>query len=368
MAEANVLHRSLRAAVDEWRRAGHPCEFPAVAEILRFARDERGERRHLRAAQLEALETYWYLRVALGTPRVIELARRLSLDVATDEALTLAYPSYIFALAMGAGKTLLIGAILACELALAQEYPGASFARNALVFAPGKTILESLRELVHAPYAEILPPRLWRRLAASLKITLARDGAAELPVIAGSSHNVVVTNSEKIRIQRDGARDRDVANRRLQALASLPDLAIFADEAHHTYGPSLADGLKRIRQTVDYLAAGTRVICVVNTTGTPYHRRQLLPDVVFWYGLCEAIEDGVLKSVSGGIRAYEANEGAALVAHVIEDFCRDYGDVRLENGARAKLALYFPQTKDLRALRPAIDAALGAPGWDPRSA
>ena len=39
------------------------------------------------------------------------------------ETLYLDYPSYILALAMGAGKTILIGAIFATEFAMAQEYP-----------------------------------------------------------------------------------------------------------------------------------------------------------------------------------------------------------------------------------------------------
>lgn len=65
--------------------------------------------------------------------------------------MTLDYPSYILALAMGAGKTILIGAIFATEFAMALEYPDGPFVQNALVFAPGKTILESLRELVEVP-------------------------------------------------------------------------------------------------------------------------------------------------------------------------------------------------------------------------
>ena len=66
------------------------------------------------------------------------------------ETLTLAYPSYILALAMGAGKTILIGAIIATEFAMALEHPRDGFVENALVFAPGTTILGSLRELAEA--------------------------------------------------------------------------------------------------------------------------------------------------------------------------------------------------------------------------
>src|SRR4030043_435424 len=45
----------------------------------------------------------------------------------------------------------------------------------------------------------------------------------------------------------------EVANLRLQAIASLPKLAIFSDEAHHTYGQAMDADLKKVRKTVDYL-------------------------------------------------------------------------------------------------------------------
>ncbi len=185
------------------------------------------------------------------------------------ETLTLAYPSYILALAMGAGKTALIGAIFASEFAMAQEYPDGPFVENALVFAPGKTIIESLRELAEMRYEAVLPPRMYKPFAAALKLSFTRDGDPTIPVIPGSSFNVIVTNTEKIRIQKENIRRADlgplysrekeeearaeIANLRLQAIASLPKLAIFSDEAHHTYGQELDKDLKKVRKTVDYL-------------------------------------------------------------------------------------------------------------------
>ena len=231
---------------------------------------------------------------------------------AVRETLTLEYPSYILALAMGAGKTVLIGAIFASEFAMAQEYPDNGFVENALVFAPGKTIIESLRELAEMRYEAVLPPRFYKPFAASLKLTFTRDGDPTIPVIPRSQFNVIVTNTEKIRIQKENIRKSDlgklfskekedearteVANLRLQAIASLPNLAIFSDEAHHTYGQAMDTELKKVRKTVDYLynpyPAGSperanhhsNLICVVNTTGTPYYQHQPLKDVVIWYG------------------------------------------------------------------------------------
>lgn len=420
------LHEVLARRVDNWRQAGYPCaDYPTVAELLEWATSPDGGGFHLRVPQLRALETYWYLRLVENTPHIFELYKRLlpgtadllrALGVphtafervdydlgalwenikaddvfvrqfrlaALRETLTLDYPSYILALAMGAGKTVLIGAIIATEFAMALEAPDGPFVQNALVFAPGKTIVESLRELAEIPYNHILPPRLYKPFAASVKLTFTRDGEKDIPVIRGSFFNVVVTNTEKIRIQKESIRKSDIgtlfasaqredearaeiANLRLQKIASLPNLAIFSDEAHHTYGQALDTELKKVRKTVDYLARNTSFVCVINTTGTPYFKRQPLRDVVIWYGLSEGIRDGILKELAGNIHAFSFDDRNTdqFVAHVIEDFFKDYGDVTLPNGAPAKLALYFPQTDDLEQLRSAIEAKLTTLGYSP---
>jgi hypothetical protein len=298
------------------------------------------------------------------------------------ETLTLDYASYILALAMGAGKTILIGSIVASEFALAAEYPDGPFVQNALVFAPGKTPIESLRELLSAPYHAILPPRLHGPFAASVKFTFTRDGDPDIPVVPRSLFNVIVTNTEKIRIQKEAIRKsdlglltsearldearQDVANRRLTRIATLPHLGVFSDEAHHTYGQSLTAELKKVRRTVDYLHQNTNLVCVVNTTGTPYYERQPLRDVVIWYGLSQGIRDNILKDVSDNIREFDfGGDTRAYVAHVIEDFYSDYGAVTLPNGAPAKLAIYFPQADDLAEHRPVIDATIARLGGSP---
>ena len=423
-----TLHERLAAEVDAWRTQHYASEtFPAIAEILEFAGglEETGNVRFLRTPQLRALETYWYLRLVANTPHVVDLYRRLftnkvdllaalglthadlkdialnsSADalidrVTTDDALvkkyklealretlTLPYSSYILALTMGAGKTILIGAIIATEFAMASEYPDGDFVQNALVFAPGKVILESLRELLDARYDRILPARFHRPFAASVKFTFTRDGDPTISVIPGSIFNVVVTNTEKIRIQKESIRKSDVgpllselkldearqevANRRLQAIAGLPHLAVFSDEAHHTYGQSMDTDLKKVRKTVDYLAAQTNVVVVVNTTGTPYFNKQPLLDVVVWYGLSQGIREGILKDVSGSIVAYQfGDDTSKLVVQVVEDFFRTYGDVTLPNGAPARLAIYFPQTDDLAEMKPVIEATLARLGLSP---
>jgi hypothetical protein len=432
------LYQALAAKVAEWRQNKYPHpEYPAIGEILEWAANPEVSSFRLRTPQVHALETYWYLRLVEDTPHIFDLYSRLfhktterletlgmshqdlhdlALDIGFDglvqkvksdddfvkqyklealrETLTLEYPSYILALAMGAGKTVLIGAIFATEFVMAQEYPDNDFVENALVFAPGKTIIESLRELADMRYEAVLPPRFYKPFAASLKLTFTRDGDTTIPVIRGSQFNVIVTNTEKIRIQKEDIRKSDlgplfsmkkldearteVANLRLQAIASLPNLAIFSDEAHHTYGQALDAELKKVRKTVDYLynpfpvgapeheAHRSNLRCVINTTGTPYFKHQPLRDVVIWYGLSEGIRDGILKEVAGNIQAFDFEGNVeAYLSHVIEDFFKDYGRVTLPDGTPAKLAIFFPQTNDVEELRPLIETTLARVGYSP---
>jgi len=423
---ANNPHKIISENVSQWRAEGYQTNgFGTISEIFDwFFVSENGSSRFLRYPQIRAIETYWYLRLNLQTPHILQLYDKIYeskrqmrealglthndiRDYIEDnsfekllekiryddqfvknynlesirETLILDYPSYILALAMGAGKTVLIGAIIATEFAMALEYPDGPFIQNALVFAPGKTIIESLRELVNIPYDKILPVRLYKQFSASVKLTFTRDGEKEIPVISGSSFNIIVTNTEKIRIQKETIRKKDlnglfssqteeeakteVANLRLQKIASLPHLGIFSDEAHHTYGQSMEKELKKVRITVDYLADNTNVITVVNTTGTPYYRKQSLKDIVFWYGLSQGINDGYLKELAGNIQAFDFKGKAdKYVSYVIEDFFTEYGNHRLRNGSTAKLAIYFPQTKDVRELKPVIEQTLLKIGLD----
>jgi len=424
------LNEILKTKVKNWRENDYRSNHPVIREIFEynFLDSENQNLRYLRRAQFEALETYWYLRLIENTPHIFDLYKKYfqgedlldALNVRLTEgdlrkilfsngggidtifkkikkdndfvkkyrleglreSLFLDYPSYILALAMGAGKTVLIGSIIAIEFAMALEYPDEPFVKNALVFAPGKTILGALREISDVPYEKILPPRLYKQFVSTIKITYTRDGEKDIPIIKGSSFNIVVTNTEKIRIQKqsitrsllrglfvDALREDEVkeavANQRLQTIASLPNLAIFSDEAHHTYGQALDKQLKRVRQTVNYLANNTNVLVVVNTTGTPYFKRQILKDVVYWYGLSQGIKDGILKEVRGNIVAYEDISNKHLLEDVISDFFKNYKDVEIYDGSPAKLAVYFPQINHLDSSRPIVEKAVIKQGIDP---
>ena len=178
------LYEKLREDTLNWRKEGYPCQdYPLIGEVLRWQFEgEAGDRVHLkylREPQFQSLELYWYIRLVLDTPHIVELYKHYY-DTTGDirnfceafgipiteneamlipnvdaiiklvkekpeffkqkgidpvyEAISLLYPSYIFALAMGTGKTVLIGTIIATEFAMALRYPEGNFMKNALVF------------------------------------------------------------------------------------------------------------------------------------------------------------------------------------------------------------------------------------------
>ncbi len=416
-----LLFNDLKHSVSEWRRRGYSCDdYPLIGSILDYQTEKHEDRstpKFLRDPQFLALEVYWYVRLVLKTPHIIDLYKhyytedkkgffdaigvsisRDALDYveidgvitkikenedfvkekkiqALHEAAKLGYPSYILALAMGAGKTVLIGAIVAIEFAMSMRYPEGEirFMKNALVFAPGTTIIESLRELSGMPYEKILPPDLNRDFLANLKIEFPGK-EKDIQAQRGSRYNLIVTNTEKISLrarQRSNQarlafeREEVQANLRLQKIASLPGLGVFSDEAHHTYGNTF-DKLKRVRETINYIHDEQPIVAVVNTTGTPYYKKQLLKEVILWYGLGDGISDNILKDLNNGIHQYDIGEQSeqGVFRDIITVFFSRYGDVSLLNGAKAKIAFYFKTQEHLETSRALIGRAMAEMGED----
>lgn len=409
------LFEELKQSALEWRNEGYPHDtHPLIGEILSYQTEKQESEislRFLREPQFLALEVYWYVRLVLKTPPILDIYKRyyendkkeffsalgipMSKDAldyaeiddvikkvkenenfvnekklqALNESLNLDYPSYILALAMGAGKTVLIGAIIATEFAMSLRYPDGNFMKNALVFAPGTTIIESLRELSDMSYEKILPPDLNRDFLANLKIEFV-DKGKDIQTQRGSIYNMIVTNTERIslRAERNSKqkeltfREKELqANLRLQKIASLPKLGVFSDEAHHTYGNRIVENeIKRVRATINYIHENTPIVAVVNTTGTPYYKRQTLKEVIVWYGLKEGIEDNILKNMKGGVHQYSMRDqpDAEVFNDIIREFFESYGDVSLPDGARAKIAFYFKSQEHLEQSKQLIETAM----------
>ena len=316
------------------------------------------------------------------------------------------YPNYIFALPMGTGKTILMATCIFYEFLLANKFPkDTDYCHNALVFAPDKTVLQSLKEIQTFDMGRVVPTEYVNFLSSHIQFHFLEEAGTALSTMDRSRFNIIISNTQKIILKKqhkerspsdrlfraeaptyqqgsvydeaadlydfDAPEDENdlTTNQRFQKLTRLEQLGIFVDEAHHAFGSKLATdmGLKKttaktsLRLTIDELAAslkraGTRVCACYNFTGTPYVGAQVLPEVVYGYGLKEAIDKAFLKKVR--LHSYTNPKSSEFVKLVIEHFWENHGEQRREE-MLPKLALFAPTIAELRnELRPAVEAAL----------
>lgn len=318
------------------------------------------------------------------------------------------YANYIFALSMGVGKTLLMATCIFYDFVLADKFPDDPlFCHNALIFAPDKTVLQSLREIETFDFSKVMPEAQANWLQANLKLQYLDEAGATLNVLNNSDYNLIITNTQKILLKKKnkvpsvveklflaGTDDKSsdsvyeaindlyefdnpedelelTANQRYRKLSRLPQLGIFVDEAHHAFGENLRrdllDPLKEtsLRFTINVLAkelenSGSRMVACCNYTGTPYVKNEILPEVVYYYGLKAAIDNGYLKTLR--LHKYQNTRDREFVAAVVDNFLEKFGDRRLE-GMLPKLAFFSPSIEDANDnLRPILTEILGNRG------
>lgn len=367
--------------------------LPETQNILRHIRRVEW----LRPPQVDALELYIYLKEVRGNPTTQQLYRDVLLgDIEGKPALELTaeelerlqaakaqieaieetlmgvdYPNTLFSLAMGTGKTVLVAAMIFYDFVLSWKHPDdPRFAKNALVFAPDLTIIDSLREIQALDRARIMPGEYVNFLDVNLKFYYLADSGAELKVLPGAAYNIIVSNVQKIILRRYSrasdartlfgdtrrAEAELVSNARLQRLQELDNLSVFVDEAHHSFGRSLEGDLKRVRETINHLHTRTPLVGCVNLTGTPYVNNRMLPEVVYHYPLANSIQDGHLKQVR--FYDYTRVKTEEFVRDVIRRFWETYGEDRRE-GLLPKMAVYCATINELESeFRPLLETAL----------
>lgn len=320
------------------------------------------------------------------------------------------YPSYIFALTMGTGKTILMATCIFYEFILANKWKkDEKYCHNALVFSPDKTVLLSLRELETFDLAKVVPPEYVSFLTAHIRFHFLEEAGTSLDTMDQSMFNVIVSNTQKIILKRrhkekssvddlfgatpdtfkmDGVygdaadlygfdQPEDEAelktNQRFEKLTRLGQLGIFVDEAHHAFGKALAKDMgigakvtdTSLRTTIDKLAsrlerAGTRVVACYNYTGTPYVGKDVLPEVVYAYSLRDAITKKYLKKLR--LHGYANSKSEEFVRIVIDDFLTQTKDLKPE-GMLPKMAFFAATIDEVKnELRPAVEKILAEKG------
>lgn len=309
------------------------------------------------------------------------------------------YPNYIYALTMGLGKTVLMATCIFYEFLLANKYPkDVRFCHNVLVFAPDKTVLESLREIVTMDKEKIVPPEYCRVLEQNIKVHFLDDTGITLNTLDNSDFNIVISNTQKIikkRVHKDkspiekllemsneqeetadivssifgsvyseeNVRDEGelLTNQRFEKLTRLQQLGIFVDEAHHLFGNDLQKSMTSLRLTINELNSAltqnnTKVVGCYNYTGTPYLENSVLPEVVYSYGLKDAISHNYLKDVD--IKGYDNVKSDAFLRAVIREFWETYNGKTYE-GLLPKLAIFGATIDEVATeIRPVVESVL----------
>lgn len=388
----NQFLNVIKTKVDAWRDAEYPDVEKETLNILKHIRKVG----FLYTPQVEAFETYVYLKEVVKNKPTGEIFQSLfdkkadlllALGLSKSEAFdyledpkkinTLLknsfgdadYANQVYALTMGAGKTILMAVMMVYDFVLSFYHEGDErFARNALVFAPDKTIIESLKEIKAFDYSKVLPKE-YENILLNIKYHYLED--TDTPLTPIGNYNVIVSNSQKIILKTKNLTNNikqglfqdvkylgkvEAENARLLAIRKLDGLAVFVDEAHHSYGQNLEGDLKKVKQTIEYLHKNTPIVNVINLTGTPYVKNKMIADVVYHYSLKEGIEKGILKQVR--FYDYSNTKDEGFIKNVIETFWGEYGENRLE-GKLPKIAFYSASIEDLREnLRPKLEKAL----------
>src|SRR3989338_8727396 len=379
----SLFLQSIQKKVSEWRAGGYQGAQEETLTILNHIQRVA----FLHAPQIEALETYIYLKEIVGNKHSIEVFRSSfeneleflrALGLSDKAALELAYDkekegkiqailhekfgasdyaNQVYALTMGSGKTVLVAVMMIYDFVLSFYHPDdARFAKNILVFAPDTTIIDSLKEIKTFDYSKVLP-KGYRNILLNIKYHYLES--TDTPLSPIGNYNIIVSNSQKIILKRrngdngmkslfgeKGKKEREMAeNHRLLRIRELERLSIFVDEAHHSYGKTMDAELKRTRETIEYIHGSKPLVSVVNLTGTPYVQNKMVADVVYHFWLKAGIERGILKQVR--ILDYGNVRSEKFVEEVVETFLSEYGENRLE-GRLPKIAFYGASIADLR--------------------
>ncbi len=313
------------------------------------------------------------------------------------------YPNYIYALTMGLGKTILMATCIFYEFLLASKWPKDDrYCHNALVFAPDKTVLQSLKEIVTFDKSKVVPPEYIGVLDANIKVHFLEDSGSTLNTLDGSKYNIIISNTQKIilktqrkeksavekffsddipgqsvlddvigLLQEISNNDELMSNQRFEKLTRLTQMGIYVDEAHHMFGADLEKALHTdgkttsLRTTINELAKeleahGSKVVACYNYTGTPYVNNKILPEVVYAYGLQDAIRNHYLKDTR--VIGYSNVKSKDFLKTVIKDFWETYGENDYE-GLAPKLAIFGAEISEVQEeIRPVVEEVLAELG------
>jgi type III restriction enzyme len=323
------LVRSLRAQVDDWRRAGYPGASETSNTLLthwfdaeQTVKDEDGNDVPFRYhwAQREAIETIIFLYELRGIRNVAALLSDFGEGQLDDIAAGIApeddrWAKYCCKVATGGGKTKVMSLAIVWSYFHSMREPDSDLAQHFVLVAPNLTVYERLKDdfencsIFTGDRADPLIPEDWKQ-DFQMQVVLQEE-----PGGSTTTGAVYLTNIHRLYPSKDGNNDELTPTSRIfgpevkkaqaldtsvslrERITSHPKLMVLNDEAHHLHDPELAWNRAIESLHKQSLGRGNGGICMqLDFTATPKHNDgSLFRHIVCDFPLGEAVDAGIVK-------------------------------------------------------------------------
>ena len=306
--ETLALVNDIRSRVEAWRRDSWPGVTSVTRALLEHWWDQSVRQYPFYYCQLEAIETLiWRIE---SQPEY-----RQGIFIPGDGG---PWERLCSKMATGAGKTTVMAMIITWQVLNAITYPrrNKDFSRAIFVVTPGLTVKERLRVLYPGE-----PDNYYDAFALCPSIA-GRQKLNQAEIRVENWHTLMPLKQTERSVVRKGAESDEAFSRRvLGKLATIKDIVVINDEAHHAY--RLAPEDKRDRETkkqaaelgldldeatkwiegLDLLHKTRRISRCFDLTATPFAptgktatEKGLFDWIVSDFGLNDAIESGLVKT------------------------------------------------------------------------
>jgi type III restriction enzyme len=286
-----------KSLLNWWFVEHHPIQESLTGEEFRYFFSQR-----------EAIETIIYLHDVMGISGQDELRQFDKFNLLSSIPFAEKWRRYVLKLATGAGKTKVLSLAIVWSYFHKTYESNSDMSRNFLLVAPNiivldrlKTDFEGSRIFLDDP---LIPPngydeKQWRH-DFDLNIFIQDQGGR-----LEKTGNLFLTNIQRVYDRSTGiqgdenefAEIEQTNNELLARVASLDELMVLNDEAHHIHDDKLAWFKTIERLQLELLQKNSRISMQIDVTATPKHQNgAIFAQTVCDYPLVEAIAQSVVKT------------------------------------------------------------------------
>jgi len=316
------------------------------------------------------------------------------------------YPDYLFSLPMGAGKTFLMACFIYIDLYFSSLEPGNNaFGKNFLVLVPSglkTSVIPSIKTIEDFDPTWVIPEPAASQIKSQIIFEILEENKTgnksnktKNPNVQKVNNHaplsdqeglVFVTNAEKVILDAIGYKktkgfidifedqsdtNYKISNELRRLLGEIPNLVIIIDEVHHASSDEV-----KLRQVVNKWATGGNVNSILSFTGTPYlssaekieissnakFSSKMISNIVYYYSLA--------KGIGNFLKTPTVNESNAdrktIISNGLKDFFDNFKNLKYDNGAIAKIAVYSPTIEILEEdTYPLVASFVTSIGLDP---